>query len=77
MIEEMAKDIVKMAGLGVYEKAEYLFNQCYRNCKDKVVLSKEEYSDYLILKNNYDHAKDEAERLQADNERLYNNLGKF
>lgn len=32
-----------------------------------VVLSKEEYSDYLILKNNYAHAKDEAERLTKRN----------
>lgn len=42
-----------------------------------VVLSKEEYSDYLKLKNDYAHAKEKAEKLQADNERLYKNVGKF
>lgn len=30
IIEEMAKDIVRMAGLGVYEKAEYLYDAGYR-----------------------------------------------
>lgn len=42
-----------------------------------VVLSKEEYSNYLVLKNDYAHAKEQCEKLQADNERLYKNIGKF
>jgi hypothetical protein len=43
-IEEMAKDLIRGAGLKVTERAEFLIKELgYRNCKDKVVLSKEEY----------------------------------
>jgi hypothetical protein len=43
-IEEMAKDIVKMAGLDVYDKAKYLYEQGYRKTdKGSVVLTKEEF----------------------------------
>ncbi len=49
-----------------------------RDEKDPVMLiTKEEYSNYLVLKNDYAHAKEQCEKLQADNERLYNNIGKF
>ena len=40
-------------------------------------VSKEEYSDYLMLKNNYENAKQEIERLQMDCKRLYRNIGAF
>ena len=39
--------------------------------------SKEEYSDYLMLKNNYENAKQEIEKLQTDCKRLYRNIGAF
>lgn len=58
-------------------KAISLYNAGLRNCKDKVVLTKEEHSDYLILQQNHEFIKEKAKELQADNERLYKNLGKF
>lgn len=52
IIEEMEKDIVRIAGLDVYGKVEYLVNQGYRKIlKGSVVLSKEEYGEYLELRN--------------------------
>lgn len=46
-IEQMAKDIVRMAGLAVYSKAEYLINLGYRKIPEgSVVLSTEELSKY-------------------------------
>lgn len=45
-IEEMAKDIVRMAGLGVYEKAEYLYDAGYRKIPENVVvLTREELEE--------------------------------
>ena len=47
-IEEMAKDIVRIAGLDVYGKAEELINLGYRKFpEDSVVLSREEYKRLL------------------------------
>ena len=47
-IEEMAKDIVRIAGLDVYGKAEELVNLGYRKLpEDSVVLSREEYKRLL------------------------------
>lgn len=43
----------------------------------KVVLSREEYSDYLILQKNHEFIREKAKELQADNERLYKNISKF
>jgi hypothetical protein len=57
--------------------AEHLTEQGYRKIGDSVVLSKEEYSNYLITQTNNAWLKEQAEKLQADNERLYKNLGKF
>lgn len=45
--------------------------------EDAVVLTREEYSDFLILKNNHEFIREKAKELQADNERLYKNIGKF
>ena len=42
IIEEMAKDIVRGAGLGVYEKAEYLINTGYRKIPENAVVLTEE-----------------------------------
>ncbi len=42
-----------------------------------VLLSSEEYSNYLILQTNHEWLREKAKELQADNERLYKNLGKF
>lgn len=44
---------------------------------DSVVLSREEYSDYLILQQNHKFIREKAKELQADNERLYKNIRKF
>ncbi len=46
----------------------------YDNC---VCLTKEEYSDYLMIYENNKYLKEKCENLQADNERLYKNLAKF
>ena len=47
-IEEMAKDIVRIAGLDVYGKAEALVNLGYRKLsEDSVVLSMKEYKRLL------------------------------
>lgn len=45
--------------------------------EDSVVLTREEYSDYLILQKNHEFIREKAKELQADNERLYKNIGKF
>ena len=48
-IEEMEKDIVRSAGLGVYEKAKYLTDLGYRKVLDgSVVLTREEYTNYMV-----------------------------
>ena len=54
-IEELTKDIVRIAGLDVYGKAEELIKQGYQKVdKDKqIVLSREEYE---ILLSNADNA---------------------
>lgn len=44
---------------------------------EKVYLSKEEYSDYLTTKLNYEFVKSANEQLQIDNKRLYSNLAKY
>ena len=44
---------------------------------EKVYLSKEEFSDYLTIKLNYEFAKSANEQLQIDNKRLYSNLAKY
>lgn len=88
-IEEMAKDIKELYYREIlysvlpFDKdsydvlAEKLYKRGYQNCKDKVVLTREEYSDYLILQQNHEFIRERAKELQADNERLYKNLGKF
>lgn len=55
-----------------------LYNAGYRKIPENaVVLTKEEHSDYLVLKNDYEHASEKLKELQGDNERLYRTLGKF
>lgn len=50
----------------------------YQKVEDeKVYLSKEEFSDYLTIKLNYEFAKSANEQLQIDNKRLYSNLAKY
>ena len=45
-IDEIAKDIVRSAGLGVYEKTEYLYDLGYRKIPENaVVLTREEYDE--------------------------------
>ena len=41
------------------------------------MLTREEYSDYLVMKDAHQNAIERCEKLQADNERLYKNIGKF
>ena len=61
-----------------YGLAEYLYAQSYRKIPEgSVVLSSEEYSNYLILQTNHEWIREKAKELQADNERLYKNLKKF
>lgn len=50
----------------------------YQKVEDeKVYLSKEEYSDYLTTKLNYEFVKSANEQLQIDSRRLYSNLAKY
>ena len=59
-IEEMAKDIVRIAGLDVYGKAEELVNLGYRKLpEDSVVLSREEWKQ---IKNSLYYSKEELEK---------------
>ena len=58
--------------------AEALYNLGYRKIdKDSVVLNSEQYSNYLITQTNNEFLKEQAEKLKADIERLYKNIGKF
>lgn len=60
------------------KEAEALYNAGYRKIPEGwVVLTSEQYSNYLILQTNEEWLKNKATELQADNERLYKNLGKF
>lgn len=45
--------------------------------ENAVILTKEEYSDYLIFQRNHEFIREKAKNLQEDNERLYKNIGKF
>lgn len=90
MIEEMAKVI---SGIEILDlrpdtasaneveagiEAEHLYNAGYRKIPEgAVVLTKEEYSDYLVMKDAHQNTIERCEKLQADNERLYKNIGKF
>ncbi len=63
-IEEMAKDIVRSVGLGVYEKAKYLYGLGY--CKipeGSVVITKEEYEELINLQQT--HADDLTNAIQS------------
>lgn len=61
IIEEMAKDIFNTCAWRFGNPSDYkeicndiakdLIKLDYRNCKDKVVLSKEEYAEYVELRN--------------------------
>lgn len=90
MIEEMAKDlktIMIKQHIGIrtsledsYQThyAEAIVKAGYRKIsKGSVVLTDEEYSDYLILQQNHEFIREKAKKLQEDNERLYKNIGKF
>ena len=69
-IEEMAKDIVRIAGLDVYGKAEELVNLCYRKLpEDSVVLSREEYKRLL---DNITEQEKEIDALKEKCEELRN-----
>lgn len=63
-IEEMAKDIVRIAGLDVYGKAEELINLGYQKVdKDKqVVLSKEDWENLCKEKNDYKQRFESSEK---------------
>ncbi len=67
-IKEMAKIVDEEGKMEpFYQKVE----------DEKVYLSKEEYSDYLTTKLNYEFVKSANEQLQIDNKRLYSNLAKY
>lgn len=80
-VEEMAKDIgiaFQLSGTTRFGAvAEILVEQGYKNCKDKVVLSKEEWARLRNLEINYDDTyehyreySNENKKLKAENERL-------
>ena len=89
MIEEMAKVIDDRLieannylgsmnkGKGYWIAQKLVEHYQSKISEGAVVLSNEEYSDYLILQKNHEFIREKAKELQADNERLYNNLGKF
>lgn len=80
MIEEMAKIIDNNHGFIVssVETAQALYNAGYRKIPEgAVVLTAEQFSDYLTLKSSHKNAVERCEKLQSDNERLYKNIGKF
>ena len=60
------------------KEATYLYELGYRKIPEgSVVLTSEQYSNYLILQTNHEFIRERAKELQADNERLYKNLGKL
>ena len=80
MLEEMAEIALKntMSYTCAKQIAMNFYEQCYRKIPEgSVVLTSEQYSNYLILQTNEEWLKNKATELQADNERLYKNLGKF
>lgn len=55
--------------------ANFLYYKGYHRVPDgAMVLNADEVSDYKLLKNNYEHVKEEALRLKNDNDRIYYNL---
>lgn len=61
-----------------FDNAKNIYDAGYRKIsKGSVVLTDEEYSDYLILQQNHEFIREKAKKLQEDNERLYKNIGKF
>lgn len=63
-IEEMAKDIVRSAGLGVYEKAEYLYDLDYRKIhENEVVLTKERFEWLTCCFEKFDEITDDIKEL--------------
>ena len=93
MIEEMAKDTgccdypqrkcnncwcKEKRECSAYGYAKTYYEKGYRKISEgSVVLTSEQYSNYLILQTNHEFIREKAKELQADNERLYKNLGKF
>ena len=58
--------------------AEHLYNAGYRKIPEgAVVLTGEEYSDYLEMQNNYKHVSERCKELHRDNEMLLKGLGNF
>jgi hypothetical protein len=57
--------------------ATALYDAGYRKIQGAVVLTAEQFSDYLTLKDSHKNAVERCEKLQSDNERLYKNIGKF
>ena len=59
-------------------RAYTIYNAGYRKIPEGVVvLTAEQFSDYLTLKDSHKNTVERCEKLQADNERLYKNIGKF
>lgn len=55
-----------------------LYNANYRKIPEgAVVLTREEYSDYLEMQNNYKHVSERCKELHRDHEMLLKSLGKF
>jgi hypothetical protein len=59
------------------KKLVYAMGKGYRKIPEGVVLTREEYSDYLVMKGAHQNVIERCEKLQVDNERLYKNIGKF
>lgn len=71
--------VVNLKDKGFANIKEIVINgtKFYKISGDSVALTKQEYSDYLILQKNHEFIREKAKKLQADNERLYKNIGKF
>ena len=81
MIEEMASDIYWQAKdcdiltrSGCKDLAKILVNANYRNCKDKVVLDRQEYQKYCaykIIESQIKGCLDRERELESENESCY------
>ena len=78
MAEELSHDIFEDENETIMELSRHLVAKGYRKIPEgSVVLTSEQYSNYLILQTNEEWLKNKVTELQTDNKRLYKNIGKF
>ena len=70
-IEEVTKEVYdnsKYSAVMSHEIARYIVKNGYRKIPEGVVvLTKEEYSDYLVMKDAHQNAIEICEKLEGDN----------